>query len=168
MTHSWVSGTPSWFGSVMRSARNERSTFSKTPFESASVHVDAAVGVEVLRFLRNEVQLDAVRVISLDRVQDDAIDGRIGVVLREAVVVAVDRGLSTNREDGLLEDPVRIRVSRLERSIDTRPVLRVAVLVHIPNDRAGQVDRRELRVSIVVRVRGERRDFEGLADLRDA
>ena len=130
--------------------------------------VDDTVGVEVELLRRDEVQLRPVRVRVFDRVHDDAVHGRVGVILGEAVVVAVDERLRADRQGGALEDAVRVLVRGLEGPVEARAVLRGAVLVHVPDDRAAQGDAGELREAVVVRVRHKGRDLERLAHLDHA
>ena len=127
--------------------------------------IDEAVAVEVQLLRRDQVQLDPVRVLVLDRVQDDAVQGREGMVLRMAVAVRIDEGLGLDREGGLLENAVRVLVEGLQAPVEARPVFRDAVLVHVPHDRAGQRDAGDFRMTVVVRVRREGGDLEGLPDL---
>src|SRR2546428_4834599 len=90
------------------------------------------------------------------------------MVLRVAVAVHVDGRLGPNRQGGLLEEAVRVLIEGLQGPVEARPVLGIAVLIHVSYDRPGEGDARELRMTVVARVGREGGDLQGLPDLEDA
>ncbi len=127
-----------------------------------------SVPVRVEGFARDDRGLDPLRIVVLDRVHDEDVQGRVGHPVRCAVVVLVHGRFNLQGDRGALEDARGVTVHGLEDPDEARVVLRDAVLVHVAHDRAFDRQLGELWMAVVVLVRDHADDLEGLADLVDS